>query len=220
MLAPIRASIHEFRVKVALDDLRGDGCGHQAELFADEIFHDRRQVCVRADRAGKFADGDNLAGAFETFERAGKLVVHQRHFQTERCRLAMNTVASTDAWREFVLLGAPGDDGQKFFDVGDQNIRALHHLHGETGVHDVAAREAEVQPARRAVVDLFGNGGGETDDVVVERPFQFFGAFGQSLHVGEAFFRAALHLREIGLRHDALLDEGLAGEQFNPQPDA
>ena len=71
----------------------------------------------------------------------------------------------------------------------------------------------------RAVVDLFGDGGGEADDVVVERLFQFFGAFGQSLQVGEPFFRAALHLREIGLRHDAFLDEGFAGEQFDLQPD-
>ena len=142
-----RERVHEFRVQVALHDLRGDGRGHKAEFFADKIFHARRQMRVRADRAGKFADGDNLAGAFEAFERAGKFIVHQRHFQTERRRFAVDAVAAADAGREFVLLRAPGDDGQKFFHVGDQNVRALHHLHGETGVHDVAAREAKMQPA-------------------------------------------------------------------------
>ena len=148
MLAPMSARrVHELGVKVALHHLRGDGRGHKAELFADKIFHGRRQVRIRADRAGEFADGDHFAGAFEAFERAGKFVVHQRHFQTERRRFTMDAVAATDAGREFMLLGAPGDDGQKFFDVGDQNIRALHHLHGETGVHDVAARQAKVQPA-------------------------------------------------------------------------
>ncbi len=80
----------------------------------------------------------------------------------------MDAVAATDAGRKFMLLRATGDDGHKFFDIGDEDVRALHHLHGEAGVHDVAARQAEVQPARGAVVDLLGNGGGEADDIVVE----------------------------------------------------
>src|ERR1035437_9076963 len=155
----------EFSVEVALHDLRGDGRGTQAELFADKIFHTRRQVRASSDGTGKFADGNNFAGAFKTFERPTKFVVHQSHFQTERRRLGVDAVTATNAGREFMLLRAAGNDRQQRLHVGDQNVRALHHLHGEAGVHDVATREAEVQPAAGTVVDLFGDGGGETDDV-------------------------------------------------------
>ncbi len=94
--------------------------------------------------------------------------MHERHFQTERRRFAVDAVAATDARREFMFQRAAGDDGQKFFDVGDQKIRALRHLHGVTSIADVAAREAEMKPAARIVIDRLGDGGGETDDVVVE----------------------------------------------------
>ena len=96
-----RERVHEFGVEVALHDLRGDGRRAQAEFFADEFFDDRRQMRVRADRAGKFADGDHFAGAFEAFQRAGKFIVHQRHLQTERGRFAVDAVAAADARREF-----------------------------------------------------------------------------------------------------------------------
>jgi len=75
---------------------------------------------------------------------------------------------------------AAGDDGQKFFDVGDQNVRALHHLHGEAGVHDVAAREAEVQPAAGAVVDLLATAVVKPMTSWLRNFLQFLGAFGQA----------------------------------------
>ena len=120
----------KFRVDVALHDLRGDGRGAQAEFFADKFLDARRQMRARAHRAGNFADGDNFAGAFEAFQRAAKFIVHQRQFQAERGRLGVDAVAAADAGREFVFLRAPGDDGQKFLDIGNQNVRALRHLHG------------------------------------------------------------------------------------------
>ncbi len=174
---------------------------------------------VGADGTRKLADGGDIAGAFEAFQRTGKFIVHQRELETERRRFAVDAVAAADARRELVFDGAAGDDGQELLHIGDQDVRALRHLHGEGGVADVAARQAEVQPARGAVVDLFGDGGGEADDVVVERLLQFLRAFGQGFGVGETFVRAGLHLGEILRRHDALLDERLAGEQFDLQPD-
>src|ERR1035437_9875757 len=113
----------EFRVDVALHDLRGDGRGTQAELFADKIFHTRRQVRASSDGTGKFADGNNFAGALKTFERPTKFVVHQSHFQTERGRFAVDAVTATDAGREFMLLRAAGDDGQQLLHVGDEDVR-------------------------------------------------------------------------------------------------
>ena len=91
----------------------------------------------------------------------------------------------------------------------------------KAGVHDVAARQAEMKPAAGAVVDFFGDGGGEADDVVVERLFQFLGAFDEALQVGEAICpRRALIFAKSALRHDAFLHQRFAGEQFDLQPDA
>ncbi len=190
MLAPTSASVFmKFGVNVALDNLRGDRRGSQAEFFADKFLHARRQMRARANRAGKFSDGDNFARAFEPFQRAAKFIVHQRHFQAKRRRLAVNAVAAADAGREFVFLRARGDDGQKFFDIGDQDVRALRHLHGEAGVADVAARQAEMQPAAGAVVDFFGDGGGEADDVVVERFLQFLLPLDEAISNRQNIFR-------------------------------
>jgi len=75
MLAPMSASVFMNSAWMSrCTHLRGDGRGRKAEFFADEIFHDRRQVRVRADRAGKLADGHDFAGAFEAFEGAGKFI--------------------------------------------------------------------------------------------------------------------------------------------------
>ena len=66
-----------------------------------------------ADGAGKFADGDDFADAFEAFQRAAKFIVHQRQLQAERGRLGVDAVAAADAGRELVFLRAPGDDWQQ-----------------------------------------------------------------------------------------------------------
>ncbi len=132
----------------------------------------------------------------------------------------MDAVAATDAGREFVFFRAARDDRQKLFHVGNQDVRTLHHLHRKRGVADIAARQAEMQPAAGLVVDFFRNRSGETDDIVVECFLQFFRAFSERFCVGETFFRAAFHLREIGARHDALLHQRFTSEEFDLQPDA
>ena len=53
--------------------------------------------------------------------------------------------------------------------------------------HDVAAGQAEMKPAAGVVVDLFGDGGGEADDVVVERLFQFPLAGDEAGQIGKPF---------------------------------
>ena len=222
MLAPTSASVvMKFGVDVALDNLRGDGRGAQAEFFADESLDARREMRAGADRAGEFADGGDFAGAFEAFERAAKFVVHQRELEAERRRLGVDAVAAADAGREFDILRACwAMDGQQRLHVGNEDVRALHHLHGERGVNDVAAGEAEMEPAAGVVVDFFGDGGGEADDVVVERLFQFLLARDEAGQVGKPLVRAGFDFGEIGARHDAFLDQGLAGEQFDLQPEA
>jgi hypothetical protein len=87
--------------------------------------------------------------------------------------------------------------GKSFFTSAIKDVRALHHLHGVAGVAHVAARQAEMKPAAGVVVDGFGDGGGETDDVVVENFFQFALAGDEAGQIGEPFVAAGFDLREI-----------------------
>src|SRR5208282_4347054 len=103
--------------------------------------------------------------------------------------------------------------------VGNENVRALHHLDGECGVNDVAAGQPEMEPAAGPVVDFLGDGGGEADDVVVERFFQFLLAHNQTGQIGEPFVSAAFHFGEVRTRHDPFPNERLAGEQFDLEPE-
>src|SRR2546421_11395981 len=120
------------------------------------------------DSAGEFADGSDFTGAFEAFLRATELIIHERELEAERGRLGVYPVAAADAGRHLMFLRAPGDRFPQRLHVRDEDIGALDHLDGEGGVHDVAAGEAEMEPAAGAVVDLLGDGGGKTDDVMVE----------------------------------------------------
>ena len=81
-------------------------------------------------------------------------------------------------------------DSRSVFTSAIRMSARLHHLHGERGVDHVAAGEAEVEPAAGVVVDFLGDGGGEADDVVVERFFQFLLAGDEAGQVGEPLVRS------------------------------
>jgi hypothetical protein len=152
---------------------------------------------ARADRAAQFSDGDNFAGAFEPFQRAAKFVKHQSQFQTKRRRLGVDSVAASDARRELKFLRAARDDFPQCLHVRDQYVRRLDHLHGVAGVAHVAARQAKMKPAAGVIADFFGDGGGETDDVVVEDFFQFALAGDEAGQISEPFVAAGLDFFEI-----------------------
>jgi len=173
-----------------------------------------------ADGAGNFANADRFAHGFQTTQRACELVVHERELQPKRRRLRMNAMAAPNARRELVFLRPAGDDGQQLLHVGDEEIRALLHLHGVASVAHVAAGEAEVEPAAGVVVDGFGDGGGEADDIVVERFLQFFLSGDEAGQISEPFVATGLDLLEIPRGYDAFLHECLAGEEFDLQPES
>ena len=150
--------------------------------------------------------------------RAVEFIVHDREFQAERGWLAVNAVAAADAGCHFMFVRAAGDDGQKFFDVGNENVRALDHLHSERGVHDIAARQSEMKPAAGGVVDFFGDGFRESDDVVVAEFFNFLRAFNETFRVAKPMFRSGVDFRKILLGHDAFLHQRFTGEQLDLQP--
>src|SRR5208283_3557524 len=78
----------------------------------------------------------------------------------------------------------------------------------------------EMEPAAGVVVNLLGDGGGEADDVMVERFFEFALAGDEAGQVGEPLVGTGFHFGGVGLGDDALGGERLAGEQFNLQPEA
>ena len=76
-----------------------------------------------------------------------------------------------------------------------------------------------MEPAARVVIDGFGHGGGEADDVVVEDFFQFLLAGDEAGKVGKPLGAAGLDLGEIFGRDNLLLHQRLAGEQLDLQPE-
>ncbi len=121
-----------------------------------------------------FPTATAAARGFEPLQRAAKFVVHQRQLQAEGRRLGMDAVAAANHRRELVLPGPGGDGLAQQLDVLDEHVGGLHHLHGEGGIHHVAAGQAEVQPAAGGRADVLGDVGGEGDDVVIERALQLF----------------------------------------------
>src|ERR1043166_1041096 len=69
-----------------------------------------------------------------------------------------------------------------------------------------------MKPAAGGIIDVFGDVGGERDDVVVEGFLQLFRAL-------DAESGARRHNFKIFFRDRAFLDESLAGEELDLQPD-
>jgi hypothetical protein len=174
---------------------------------------------ARAHRAGDFSNCHNVSRSFQPLERAAEFVVHQGQFQAKCRRLGMDAVAAADSGRELMLLRARGDGGQQLADIGNQNFRALFHLHGQGCVYNVAARQAKMKPATGAIVDFFSDGGGKADDIVIERLFEFFLAFDEPFRVGKAVVGAGFDFLKVVFGNDAFGDERLGSEDFNLQPD-
>jgi hypothetical protein len=196
------------------------GAGADAEFLANVSLDARTEMRAGAHSTGNLAHGHHFAGALQPFQGAAKFIIHQRKLETERRRLGMDAVAAADAGRELVFIGAALDDGQQFFHVGDENVRRLLHLHGVAGVTDVAAGEAEVEPAAGVVVDGFGDGGGEGDDVVVQCFFQLALPCNQTGQVGKPFVAASLDFFKISGGNHFFPHQSLAGKKFNLQPEA
>ena len=168
----------ELGVQVALDHLRGNRRRAQAELAGRRTprcaARDGRW-CRRRRRACPTATA--VRARFEPLQRAAKLVVHQRQLQAEGGRLGMDAVAAADHRRELVLAWRLAATTLRSALTSSMSMSArLHHLHGEGGVDNIAAGQAEVEPAAGGRADVLGDVGGEGDDVVVERALQLFAA--------------------------------------------
>ena len=179
----------------------------------------RGKVRAGADGAGDLADGHDFPDPFKAFERAAKLVIHERQLEAECGWFSLDAVAASNTWRELVFPGALRNGGSRGLHVGDEQVGALHHLDGVAGVAHVAAGQAEVEPAAGLVVDLLGDGGGEADDIVIQCFLQLALAGDETGQVGEPFVAARPDLCEVLRGHNAFLDQRLTGEEFDLEPE-
>ncbi len=169
-------------VAVALDDLRGDGDGGEAERGADGGFVLRLEVAEGADGAGELADAKVFGGGVEAGEVALHLGVPEEELEAEGGGLGVDAMSATDDGRVLELEGAGFQGFGEREDAGADERRGFAELEGLRGVYDVGAGEAEVEPAggffilMRRRVDLLGDGGGEGDDVVADLVLDFVDA--------------------------------------------
>ena len=195
-----------FRVPVALENLSGNIYRLESELPADICFDLRREMRVSADGTRDFSDRHDFASAFKSRQRPTKLVIHQRHFQTERRRLGVNAMRAPHARCKFKFLRFARDDLPERFYIGDENLHCLHHLVRQRCVADIRRRQTFVNvPGGRA--DMFGDAGQECDDIVVGGLLDFVDA----LH-GKLCF--PFDEREVARRNLP----GFAGEDFDLEP--
>ena len=201
----------ELGVAVALDDLRGESGGNEAELAADHLFHARVQVGVGADGSREGADADAFAGLLEPFDGAAKFVIHERHLEAEGDRLGVDAVGAPDHRGELVFVRFLGDGGAERFEVFQEHPARFVHLDGERGVEDIRRGHPLVNPARGGP-DVAGDVLQERDDVVIGAQFDFLD-FGQ--------FEAGFLADNGGVLFGDHADLGLrfASENLDFQPD-
>src|SRR5437764_8304026 len=124
----------------------------------------------------------------------------------------MNAMAAANHGCELIFFRFESDGLAQLFDIGEQNVRRLHHLDGEGRINDVAAGQAEMKPATGGRANVLRDIGRESDDVMVESAFQFLATL-------DTESRPGLHPSEVILRHNARRAKGLTGEKFDLQPD-
>ena len=83
-------------VAVALEDLRGDGDGLEAELGADGFFVLGLEVAEGADGSGELADAEVFGGSVEAGEVALHLGVPEQELEAEGGGLGVDAVSAAD----------------------------------------------------------------------------------------------------------------------------
>jgi hypothetical protein len=132
----------------------------------------------------------------------------------------VDAVAAADAGCKLVFARLLRDRLANGLYVLDQDIGALRDLNSEAGVTDVAAGQTKVQPPAGLVIDLLSDGSGESDDVVIQRLFQFLLPRNETRQIRHPFLRTFFQTNVIGLWNDLGFGKRLRGEQFDLQPDA
>src|SRR5205807_9716313 len=80
---------------------------------------------VRSDRSADLANGHCFARFHQPLAITSHLVVPKRERQTERSRLSVNAVRSSDLWRVFEFMRAPLQDREQHIDLFQQNVAGI-----------------------------------------------------------------------------------------------
>lgn len=154
---------------IALQHLRGDVRGPEAELSADRLFMLGLEMAEGSDGAGEFADAEIFGGGVEAREVALHLSVPEEELQAEGGGLGVDAVGAADDGGVLELDRAALEDVREGDDAGADDGRCLADLQGLGGVDDVGGGEAVVEPTRvLGVRDVLGDGSGEGDDIVLD----------------------------------------------------
>ena len=206
-------------VAVALDDLRGDGDGGEAEFFADGFLMFGLEMAEGADGAGELAHTEVLGGGVEAREVALHFGVPEEELEAEGGGFGVDAVGAADDGGVLELDGAFFEGFGESEDSGADDVGGGFELNRLRRVHDVGGGEAEVQPAggffilMRRRVDMLGDGGGKGDDVVADLGFDFIDAGNGEVAAGGDGVGG-------GLGDEAEAGEGLRGGGFDGEPAA
>jgi hypothetical protein len=154
------------RVAVPLDDLRGDWVAVQSQLGQHLVLQVRLEVAVRANRPGDLAGCGVVGCGGEAGPVASNLESPAGNLHAHRGGLGVDRMGA--AHHHGAGLGAGSSDQRcdKRVGIGNQTRAGGLELEGQPGVHNVAAREAQVEvPA--LLPYRFGDLADKGDDVMV-----------------------------------------------------
>ena len=154
------------RVPVALDDLGADRVRVEPERGEDLGFEIRRKVAVRPDRARDLAGGHVVDRAGQPAPAAIELERPAGDLQAERGGLGVDRMGAAHHDRHRLRPGARHEHGQQLVAVVEQALPRGPQLERKRRVHDVTARQAEVEEAALGP-DRLGDLRHERDHVVV-----------------------------------------------------
>ena len=114
---------------IALHNLIRDGIRGQPH-FGTDIFFDFRPLMGKCPhRAGKFADGNVFPGRLKTCPVPARLFVPDCQLESERHRLAMDTMRTADHHRMAMLQRALFQDGNQLIKIFEDEVERLRHLY-------------------------------------------------------------------------------------------
>ena len=200
---------HIEGMAVALQDLRGDVGGSDAEPLAHVVLDEGRDVGEVAHGAAHLARLDAPGGIAEPVQVALHFLVPEGPFEAEAGDVGVDAVRAADAGRVLELQGALLQHGQQVLQVLLQNGVRLAEQVAVGRIDHVRGREAVVDPlALRA--EALADGAREGHHVVT----------GLLLDLGDAphvELRAGADLLHVFGRDDAQPAPGLAGKDLDLQ---
>jgi hypothetical protein len=165
-----------------------------------------------ADGSGELAYAEVFGGGVEAGEVALDLWVPEEEFEAEGGGFGVDAVGAADDGSVLELEGAFSQDIGEGYDAGADDGGGFFNLEGLRGVDYVGGGEAVVEPAGVfGIVDVFGYGGGEGDDIVADFGLDLVDVIdGEGSVVADGVCG--------GLGDEAEFGKGLGGGDFDGEP--